>query len=85
MDFFLPNERIIVEAKMTRPTLKQDKLVTELIDDVTRYSKKETVDTLICLVYDPDGHCTTPKAIERDLEVSASRLRVRVVVCPQQY
>jgi hypothetical protein len=84
VDFFLPTERIVVEAKKTRQTLKQDKLVSELIDDTARYSKMESVDTLICLVYDPDGYCTVPQAIESDVGASASRLIVRVVVCPQR-
>lgn len=83
LDFFLPRERIIVEAKMTRKGLGQKKVVDELLIDCARYSRMPEVDHLICIIYDPGGECKNPVAIENDIERSGSPLNVRVVVCPR--
>jgi hypothetical protein len=83
VDFFLPRDRIAIEVKMMRSSLTQRKVTNELIEDIARYTAKDGVDTLICLVYDPEGRCQTPRAIETDLSKSATRLNVSVVVCPQ--
>ena len=78
----MPPERMIVEAKMTRANLGQREIANELIIDATRYAKMEGVDILVCLVYDPERKCNSPKILENDVEASGSRLKVRVVVCP---
>jgi hypothetical protein len=82
-DFFLPRERTIIEAKMTRSGLGQKEVTDQLIIDVARYSKMMQVDVLVCLVYDPKGRCTNPSALEDDLAKSEGRFRVRVAVCPR--
>jgi hypothetical protein len=81
VDFFLPRERLIVEAKMTRLGLGQKEVANELAIDATRYSQMLTVDTLICLVYDPSRKIVNPKSLENDVEASHGRLRIRAVVC----
>jgi hypothetical protein len=83
VDFFLPRERVIVEAKMTRNNLGQKEVANQLAIDAARYAQMPTVDTLICLVYDPERKCANPRTLENDLEASASRLKVRAIVCPQ--
>lgn len=83
VDFLLPSERMVVEAKMTRAGLGQKDVINQLLIDVGRYSKMEQVDTLVCLVFDPERRCDNPKGIENDVENSGGRLKVRVVVCPQ--
>jgi len=83
VDFYLPRERIIVEAKMTRNNLGQKEVANELVIDAARYAQMPTVDTLICVVYDPGRKCGNPKTLENDVEASAGRLKVRAVVCPQ--
>jgi hypothetical protein len=83
VDFFLPRERIVVEAKMTRQNLGQKEVVDQLIIDATRYAQMDGVDTLICLVYDPSRRCINPKTVETDVERAATRLAVRAVICPQ--
>lgn len=83
VDFLLPRERIVVEAKMTRPSLDQKKVADELIIDAARYSSMEGVETLICLVFDPDRRCGNPKTLEHDVENSGVRLKVKAIVCPQ--
>ncbi|NJO37381.1 MAG: hypothetical protein HC871_06855, partial [Rhizobiales bacterium] len=45
IDFLLPRERTIIEAKMTRPNLGQKEVANELIVDVARYAKFPHVDT----------------------------------------
>jgi hypothetical protein len=83
VDFFLPSERILVEAKMTRSGLGQKEVANQLAIDATRYSQVPTVDTLICVVYDPARHIPSPKTLENDIQASHGRLRIRAVVCPQ--
>lgn len=83
VDFLLPRERMVIEAKMTRSGLGQKEVIDQLLIDVGRYSKMEHVDTLVCLVFDPERKCANPKGIESDVENSGGRLNVRVVVCPQ--
>lgn len=83
VDFYLPRERIVVEAKMTRPNLGQKDVANQLVIDVARYAQMPTVDVLICLVYDPERRCANPRTLENDLEASVGRLKVRAIVCPQ--
>jgi hypothetical protein len=83
VDFLLPRERLVVEAKMTRNGLGQKDVIDQLLIDVGRYSKMDHVDTLVCLVFDPDRKCANPKGVESDVENGGGRLKVRVVVCPQ--
>jgi hypothetical protein len=82
VDFHLPKERIVVEAKMTRSNLGQKEVADELIIDANRYRTVPGVETLICLVYDPDKRCQNPTALERDVEASGVQLSVRAIVCP---
>jgi hypothetical protein len=83
VDFYLARERIVIEAKMTRANLGQKDVANQLVVDVARYAQMPTVDTLICLVYDPERRCHNPRTLENDLEASAGRLKVRAIVCPQ--
>jgi hypothetical protein len=83
VDFYLPRERVVVEAKMTRATLGQREVTDELIIDAARYAQMDGVDALICLVYDPARRCANPHALESALANSDSRLAVRAVICPQ--
>jgi hypothetical protein len=83
VDFYLPKERLIVEAKMTRANLGQREVTDELIIDAARYSQMDRADALVCLIYDPQRRCSNPPALESDLENSGSRMTVRAVICPQ--
>jgi hypothetical protein len=83
MDFLLKRERMTVETKMTRKTLKQKQVGDELIVDMGRYRAHPDCRTLICFVYDPEGFCDTPTALEDDLTRDDGRLRTRVVVSPK--
>jgi hypothetical protein len=83
VDFLLPGERILIEAKMTRANMGQREVVDQLTIDRARYEMAPNVDHLVCLVYDPIRRCTNPTAIESDLARTDGRLRVTVVVCPR--
>jgi hypothetical protein len=83
IDFLLPRERTIIEAKMTRSGLGQKEVANELIIDVARYAKAPYVDNLVCFIYDPARRCTNPTALEDDLAHSGGHLKVAAVVCPR--
>ncbi len=82
MDFLLKHERVIIETKMTRKNLRQRELSDELIVDMTRYRSHPDCGALVCLVYDPDGHCHAPAALAADLTSDSEEFRTVVVVCP---
>ena len=68
---------------MIRANLGQREVTDQLIIDVARYSQMDGVNSLVCLIYDPERRCGNPKAVESDVENSGSRLTVRAVICPQ--
>lgn len=83
VDFYLPDARLMVEVKMTRDSLRQRGVVSQLTEDAARYAAKDDVDTLVCLVYDPGGFCHNPTALERDVQESGRKLSVHALVCPR--
>jgi REase_DpnII-MboI len=83
MDFLLKREQIVVETKMTRPNLRQEKVIEELIVDKEQYRSHPDCKTLVCFVYDPEGRCSNPTALEHDLSEDAGNFRVIVIVSPR--
>jgi hypothetical protein len=83
MDFLLKKERIVVEAKMTRPSLRDRQIGEELIVDTARYRGHPDCDTLVCFVYDPNGYILNPAGLESDLSGMKDKLRVHVIVNPK--
>lgn len=83
VDFLLKNERIVIEVKKTRSSLKPGKLGEELIIDRARYEHHPDCDTLFCFVYDPEGRIGNPVGLERDLENHSGKLKVRVIIAPK--
>lgn len=82
MDFLLPAERVVIEAKMTRERLGQREIVDQLTIDRDHYRAHPGCDRLVCLVYDPDGRLPNPVAIERDLSADQP-LPTTVIVAPR--
>lgn len=78
-DFILWAERIVVEVKMTRQNLKQREVSNQLIIDKERYKVEPRCQTLICFVYDPDGWCENPAALENDLAQDQSPRTIVIV------
>lgn len=82
IDFSLREYNIVLEAKMTRPNLR-DKLITEqLISDTARYQTYPYCKQLFCFVYDPNEYLKNPRAIERDLSGQKDKVKVTVVIRP---
>jgi REase_DpnII-MboI len=80
IDFVLKQERIVVEAKMTRAGHAGSQIGAELIVDIERYRSHPDCDALVALVYDPDRHITNRRTLEADLSGERDGLVVRVVV-----
>lgn len=82
MDFLLKSEKVVVEAKMTRKTLGQKEVVSQLTEDVARYRTHPDCQTLVCFVFDPGGFCKNPVALENDVSTNAQGFAVKVIVAP---
>jgi hypothetical protein len=81
VDFYLPDARAAIEAKMTRETLKDKDVGSELLLDIARYRQKKDCERLFCFVYDPGRHIANEVGLARDLEShSTDQLEVRVFV-----
>ncbi len=83
MDFLLAAEEIVVEFKMTRPSMSTKQLGDELIVDIAKYQSHPACKTLICVVYDPEHRVNNPRGVERDLSKQHGRLQVTVMIVPQ--
>jgi REase_DpnII-MboI len=80
IDFVLKQERVVVEAKMTRAGLAAAKLGEELIVDIERYRGHPDCDALIAFVYDPEKRISNRRTLEADLSGERDGLIIRVVV-----
>ncbi len=67
MDFFLKNESVLFETKMTRDGLTDGKLGEELIIDINHYAQRSDCNALVCFVYDPNHRLKNPRGLENDL------------------
>lgn len=83
MDFLLKREHVVVEAKMTRKSLKQKDVAEQLIQDKERYRSHPDCRELICFVYDPGHFLTNPTALEDDLSTTDANLKTLVFVNPK--
>ena len=83
VDFLLKEERIVIEVKKTRASLKTGHLGEQLIVDRARYEHHPDCDTLVCFVYDPEGRIGNPIGMERDLEKHGGNLKMRVIIAPK--
>lgn len=83
IDFVLKNEKIAIELKKTRVSLKAKELGEQLIIDTERYKSYPNIEHLYCFVYDPDGYIDNPNGIENDLSGIKDKLNVIVKIGPQ--
>jgi hypothetical protein len=84
MDLLLKREQIVIETKMTRPSLDQRAVAKELAIDKEFYRSHPDCRTLICFVYDPTHRLTNPTALEDDLTDSAGPTPTIVIVAPHR-
>jgi hypothetical protein len=67
-DFLLPAVGVLIEAKHTKDSGAQPKVVQELIIDIARYKIYPGVNHLVCAVWDTEHHLKNPAALKTDLE-----------------
>lgn len=82
MDFLLPDEKLVIETKMTRNSLKNKRITQELIEDKEYYKKSKDVETLYCLIYDPEGYISNPRGLEKDIGEEHQDFTCKVYVVP---
>lgn len=82
IDFILKKEKIAVEVKMTRESLKDKQIWEQLIVDIARYEWHPDCETLVCFVYDSLWLVWNPVWLENDLEQS-NTYPVKVFIRPQ--
>lgn len=83
LDFLLKKEKIVIEVKKTRDSLKDKEIGDELLQDIARYRNHPDCNTLYCFVYDPQGHITNPRGLEEDLcSESNEKMSVYVSIRP---
>jgi hypothetical protein len=84
MDLLLKREQIVIETKMTRPSLDQRSVAKELAIDKEFYRAHPSCRTLICFVYDPTHRLTNPTALEDDLSDPDAPVSTIVIVAPHR-
>ncbi len=84
IDFFLKNEKILIETKMTRKTLKDKKLTEDLILDIQYYQKHPECKVLYCLIYDPDDLIQNRSAIINDLSKDEKKYIIKILFSPRR-
>lgn len=83
MDFLLKKEKIVIEVKKTRNSLKDKEIGDQLIIDVQHYKVHPDCKRLICFVYDPDSKIKNPRGLEVDLNsLCSEELIVEVYIRP---
>jgi hypothetical protein len=64
-DFLLVPERCVVVAKYVRSALQEAQLAEQLHEDAAHHHRQGSCETLVCLVYDPEGLLRQPDLLER--------------------
>jgi hypothetical protein len=84
LDLLLKEERVVIEVKMTRPSLSQRRLVEELAIDKERYRSHPDCDAIVFFIYDPEGRIQNAVAVERDIGSEVAGIRTKVIVAPRE-
>jgi hypothetical protein len=80
VDFLIRGVGVIVETKMTRPSLTDKRVGEELLIDWGRYQRHPDCKGIFALVYDPSRRLSNPTALESDLSGDNGGLWTRVLV-----
>jgi hypothetical protein len=83
VDFLLKDEKVVIEVKKTRQTLKAKHVGEQLIIDREKYRAHPDCKKLLCFVYDPEGWISNPRGIENDLNVKENDFEVKVMIIPK--
>ena len=82
VDFLIKQEKIAVEVKFTRRSLRDKQIGEQLIVDIKRYQTHPDCESLICFVYDPENWIKNPFALENDLTGKHEKFDVKVFIVP---
>lgn len=82
VDFLLKEEKVVIEVKKTRESMKDKDLGEQLIIDIANYKSHPDCNSLICFVYDPDGRIVNPDGIVKDLEKDNKNF-VKIYINPE--
>lgn len=80
VDFMLRESGIVVETKMTRPSLKDKDVGAELLIDWGRYPRHPDCKAIFALIYDPKRLLRNPGGIEDDLTGAVEGIPTRAIV-----
>lgn len=83
VDFLLKQEKIVIEVKKTRKTLKAKDVGEQLIIDSKRYRAHPDCKKLLCFVYDPEGWVSNPRGLENDLNEKTDDFEIKVLIVPK--
>lgn len=85
-EFFLKDEKTLVEIKYVRKPSCQKRIKDEIAVDILDYGNNDKVDRLFVFIYDPDMKLENPVQVERDLSGKREGLGdVRVVIGPPRF
>ncbi|MBZ9570941.1 hypothetical protein KQY27_05220 [Methanobrevibacter sp. TMH8] len=82
IDFFLKDENIAIETKITSPTLRNNALTKQLNDDIGKYSKHPEVKTLMFFIYNPGNHIKNPIGFIKDFTKKERNLDIKTYITP---
>lgn len=80
VDFLLRESGVVVETKMTRPTLTDKKVGEELLIDWGRYQRHPDCKAIFALIYDPKRHLKNPVGLANDLTGMVDGRPTRAIV-----
>ena len=82
-EFFLKEQRLMIELKYVRKPEDQKTIKGALLTDFADYGANSEVDHVIALIYDPSHQLPAPVQLQKDLSGDAKGLRrVQVIVSP---
>jgi hypothetical protein len=82
-EFFLKEQRLMIELKYVRKPDDQKVIKSALLTDFADYGANLEVDYVIALIYDPSHQLPAPVQLQKDLSGASKGLsRVQVIVSP---
>lgn len=83
MDFLLKSEKIVIEVKKTRESLKEKQIADQLIIDIDRYKATHPdCEMIFCFIYDPEELIQNPIGFEKDINEKHKGI-AEVLICPK--
>ena len=80
-DFLLKKEKLFIEVKMTRDSLRDKQIGEQFILDKAQYKNHPDCEHLVCFVYDPEHYIENSTGLIKDLS-SDEGMKVSVFIEP---